>query len=113
MEKPVYDIVMLPNGKEFIASSMRGKTLFKGSITPFSGALQRWSIEDGKCTESFDGHEGSVVCIKVKGDVMITGCNKGFIIVWNLIKMNQTNHFEVKGAPWSIALFENKLVAGK
>jgi WD40 repeat protein len=76
-----------------------------------TGYLGLYSISEGKVIFQFKGHSKPVICIRVKGELMVSSA-EGDIRLWNLRTRHCISQFNVNGAVWSLDISCNLLIAG-
>ncbi|NXW58158.1 FBW10 protein, partial [Eurystomus gularis] len=52
--------------------------------TSFDLSIRCWNIYSGACVKIFNGHSGTVTCLDLREELLVSGARDGMVKVWNL-----------------------------
>ncbi|XP_065709399.1 F-box/WD repeat-containing protein 10-like [Patagioenas fasciata] len=111
----------MPGTKEvppLLSGSAGSKALLldenKGLVlsTGFDLSIRCWNIYSGACVKVFDGHRGTVTCLDLHEEQLVSGARDGMVKVWNLRSGRCLQTLQHSSAVWVVRTDGARVVSG-
>ncbi|XP_065709519.2 F-box/WD repeat-containing protein 10-like [Patagioenas fasciata] len=111
----------MPGTKEvppLLSGSAGSKALLldenKGLVlsTGFDLSIRCWNIYSGACVKVFDGHHGTVTCLDLHEEQLVSGARDGMVKVWNLRSGRCLQTLQHSSAVWVVRTDGARVVSG-
>ncbi|XP_071673248.1 F-box/WD repeat-containing protein 10-like [Patagioenas fasciata] len=71
-----------------------------------------WNIYSGACVKVFDGHRGTVTCLDLHEEQLVSGARDGMVKVWNLRSGRCLQTLQHSSAVWVVRTDGARVVSG-
>ncbi|GFO23350.1 F-box/WD repeat-containing protein 10 [Plakobranchus ocellatus] len=78
----------------------------------YDTSVRCWSIETGQCLKILRGHQDTVMCITVLGDVVATGAKDNRCKIWSLETGKSKQTFKHRAPVLAVALSDEMCISG-
>ncbi|NWT01033.1 FBW10 protein, partial [Mionectes macconnelli] len=78
----------------------------------FDLSIRCWNIHSGACTKTFNGHYGTITCLDLHKEQLVSGAADGMVKVWSLKSGKCLNTLMHNSAVWAVKMDGTHVVSG-
>ncbi|NXE85077.1 FBW10 protein, partial [Cochlearius cochlearius] len=78
----------------------------------FDLSIRCWNIYSGACVKIFNGHSGTITCLDLHGEQLVSGARDGMVKVWNLESGKCLKTLKHNSAVWVVKTDGTRVVSG-
>ncbi|NWR39723.1 FBW10 protein, partial [Tachuris rubrigastra] len=78
----------------------------------FDLSIRCWNIHSGACMKTFNGHYGTITCLDLHKEQLVSGAGDGMVKVWSLKSGKCLNTLMHNSAVWAVKMDGTHVVSG-
>ncbi|NWQ61792.1 FBW10 protein, partial [Neopipo cinnamomea] len=75
-------------------------------------SIRCWNIHSGACVKTFNGHYGTITCLDLHKEQLVSGAGDGMVKVWSLKSGKCLNTLMHNSAVWAVKMDGTHVVSG-